>query len=390
MAVLAPLGHPDQMPAGVEQLETQPGLRHERLVDRGASRSCRGRGLRGRGLPDIEPQLAVLGPGADLDRRPARAHGDAVRDGALRERQQDQVRHGRVEDLGGDGVADFEPVLQARLLDLEVEADVLELGLQRHEPGRVVVEREAEDVAELDDRPRGRAGLGADEGQDRRERVEEKRRMETELERLELRLDELALELRSLDLLLAEGPIVVDAPGHAHDADERREPRRAAERQRREEHGREIPSGFPRVEHMPEDVRREQVQKRRRDSGAEERGDVRRVGAAPGPEAPRDAHDPGRQRGPEVGRDEARGERFVQREREAGLQGRSPQIALGGDEEPDERPDGEDLERPPGGRRQRDGGAARRLEEASRRSRGRGEIEGRRRAAAETPGFRAL
>ena len=86
--------------------------------------------------------------------------------------------------------------------------------------------------------------------------------METELERLELSLHELPLELRSLDLLLAKSPIVVDAPGHADDADVRREPRGAAERQRRVEHGREISRGFPRIEDVPEDVRGEQVQQR--------------------------------------------------------------------------------------------------------------------------------
>ena len=78
----------------------------------------------------------------------------------------------------------------------------------------------------------------------------------------------------------------------------------------------------------------------------------------------------------------------MERQREAGLQRRSPEIALGRDEEPDESPDGEDFERPPGGRGQGAAGLAR-LEDASRRRGGRGEIEGRRRPTAETPGFRA-
>ena len=141
---------------------------------------------------------------------------------------------------------------------------------------------------------------------------------------------------------------------------------------------------------MPEDVRREQVQKRRRDAGAEEqRGRATRTRPRRGRKRRAMRMIAGRQRGPEVGRDQARGERFVQREREAGLERGSAQIALGRDEEPDERPDGEDLEGPPGGRGQGTAERLARLEAASRGRRGRGEIEGRRRAFAETPGFRA-
>ena len=108
--------------------------------------------------------------------------------------------------------------------------------------------------------------------------------MEPKLQGLELRLDELALELRGLERLLAIGAVVVDAPRHARRC--RRRSRGAPRRRRPGSPGTSPRSSGIRagaVDHLPEDVRRGQVDERGR-GRAGERGAAARA-AAPCPAA---------------------------------------------------------------------------------------------------------
>ena len=107
-----------------------------------------------------QPVAAV----ADLDRQlrsrararmtiqPGRACGrDAVADGVLDERLQQQVRHQRVERLGIDLDRDAQPAAEPRLLDLEVLLQDVELVLERHLLRARRVERHAQQIAQLID-----------------------------------------------------------------------------------------------------------------------------------------------------------------------------------------------------------------------------------------------
>ena len=105
-------------------------------------------------------------------------------DRVLDDRLEDQVRDPRAAQVGRDVERHPQPVLEARLLDLEVHLEELELAGERHELRRVGLEAAAEELLEARDRERRRVPVAEDERQDAVESVEEKVGVELRLESL--------------------------------------------------------------------------------------------------------------------------------------------------------------------------------------------------------------
>ena len=120
-------------------------------------------------------------------------------DRVLDERLQDQPRHFGVERLGIDLELDRQAILEARLLDLEVLLQELQLLLQRDAGRAGAIERQAQQIAQAADHAIGGVGIRVHERRDRVQRVEQEMRLQLGLERAQPRLDQTRFELRLLD-----------------------------------------------------------------------------------------------------------------------------------------------------------------------------------------------
>src|SRR5690606_12446845 len=98
---------------------------------------------------------------------------DAVLDGVLDERLEDQVRHERVERAGLDLLGHVERALEADALDVQVVAEEVELVAERDLGGGGLVEGAAQERAQAGDDAADAGGIALDEGADGVERVEE-------------------------------------------------------------------------------------------------------------------------------------------------------------------------------------------------------------------------
>jgi len=114
--------------------------------------------------------------------------------------------HASIQRLWRDVHCDRQPVLQARLLDLEVGLEKGELLAQRHLLRLLVIERGAQEVAEPGDHSPSRLRFGRNERRDRVQCVEEEVRLQLHLERLQPRLGEALRQLLRGLLALAIAP----------------------------------------------------------------------------------------------------------------------------------------------------------------------------------------
>ena len=85
---------------------------------------------------------------------------------------------------------------QARLFDLQVRLDEIQLTLQRHFLLTGVVQRRPQQIAQASDHAIGEVHVSMNKRRDGVERVEKKVRVQLHLEDLQLRLGKLGLELR--------------------------------------------------------------------------------------------------------------------------------------------------------------------------------------------------
>jgi hypothetical protein len=85
-------------------------------------------------VPDFQLQEAIVRPTESGDLHPPGfdARRDAMADGVLHQRLQQQMGHASIQSLWRDVHHDRQPLLQARLLDLEVRLEKGELLTQSH------------------------------------------------------------------------------------------------------------------------------------------------------------------------------------------------------------------------------------------------------------------
>jgi len=120
---------------------------------------------------------------------------DAVFDRVFDQGLQQQGRHEHVARVGVDVEADDEAIGKAHTLDVEVLAEELELGVERHFLLAEPLEGQAKEVAEAHQRAVGCVNIAVHERRDGVQRVEEKVRVQLLLERFELRFHELRFQL---------------------------------------------------------------------------------------------------------------------------------------------------------------------------------------------------
>ena len=145
-------------------------------------------------------------------------------DGVFDERLEHLVGHPDVERVGRHVHDHPEPVGEARLLDVQVAAQELELLLQRHFLDADRRQRHAEQVAQLRQHLVGGVGVAVDQRRDRVQRVEQEVRVELPFQHFELRLRQPRLELRGAQLALREAAVVAPRFVHADENPVRQEP----------------------------------------------------------------------------------------------------------------------------------------------------------------------
>jgi hypothetical protein len=165
---------------------------------------------------------------ADADAPGIAAGADAVTNGILDERLQDEVRNWHVQDRLLDVDVDLEPVAEPRLLDVEVAPDELELATERHERAIAGGEGLAQEVAEPGDHLVGRLGILVHQLGNGVERVEEKVRVELHLQELETRRRQPCLEKRRSHLALLARVVVSESVREGDDRPVEEEVRRQA------------------------------------------------------------------------------------------------------------------------------------------------------------------
>jgi len=126
--------------------------------------------------------------------------GDAVEDGVLHQRLEQQIGNTGLRRYPGP---DRQPVGKPHLLDVDVALQKIHLLPYRHLLHPAVVERDAEQRAELgQERHRLVVALLPHQHRDGVHGVEQKMRMQLLLERLEFGLHQTRLQLHRLDLLV--------------------------------------------------------------------------------------------------------------------------------------------------------------------------------------------
>src|SRR4030095_244521 len=121
----------------------------------------------------------------DIDPSTADARGDAVLDGVFDKRLQDHVRHTRVERLGSYVHGDSQAIVKTYLLYLEIFSQELELLLQGDLLNFEILERHAEQIAEIGQHPIRRLAVFVDQLLDRMQRMEKEVRMKLHLQDLQ-------------------------------------------------------------------------------------------------------------------------------------------------------------------------------------------------------------
>ena len=123
----------------------------------------------------------------------------------------------RVERLRLDVEADDQPIGEARLLDLEVLREEIELRLERDFLAARVLERHPQQIAEAHQGPVGGLDVAVHQRRDRVQRVEQEVRLELLLQRRHLRFDQLRFELRRAQRAVPRLAVVEDRVTEAGD-----------------------------------------------------------------------------------------------------------------------------------------------------------------------------
>ena len=111
----------------------------------------------------------------------------------------------------------YQPIGEAGLLDVDILLQRIELGAERHLLLPEVLERDAQQIAQLDEHPVRGVDVAVHQRRDRVQRVEQEVRVQLLLQRLELRRNQLGLELRGADLALARLAVVEQRVTEADD-----------------------------------------------------------------------------------------------------------------------------------------------------------------------------
>src|SRR5271165_3361036 len=137
-------------------------------------------------VADLHPQLVE-----NLARRNANEAGSATRanavaDGIFHQRLQYQIRHQRPQRMRLDVHLHLQPVLEARLLNVNVFLEERQLAAERHFVDTHGVQREAQQVRQLQSHVLGREAVVPGQGGDGIQGIEQKVRLELDLQYLEL------------------------------------------------------------------------------------------------------------------------------------------------------------------------------------------------------------
>ncbi len=130
----------------------------------------------------------------DLDPSRAGQRRDAVADGVLDQRLQQQARHLGCQGFVVDGVVDRQAVAEPDALDVEIAFDQVDLFVQRHERLAAGVEGEAQQIAQTGEHGACRGGVLLDEGRDGVQRVEQEVGLQLPAQRRQLSLGQALLE----------------------------------------------------------------------------------------------------------------------------------------------------------------------------------------------------
>ena len=147
-------------------------------------------------------------PAPNLDLAGRRPRTNAVLDGVFDERLEHKVGHQRVERVRLHVEHNGQTIPEARLFDLQVLREEIELLLQRHFLHADVLQRHAQQVAQLRDHVVGGIDVAVHQRRDRVERVEQEVRLQLPLQRLELRFDQMRFELAFAQRAIARFAVI--------------------------------------------------------------------------------------------------------------------------------------------------------------------------------------
>src|SRR4029453_16465550 len=166
------------------------------------------------GYPDDE--AIAIKARVEIDATGAGLLGNAVADGVLDERLEDQAGDDRLARLlaGIDGHP--ETIAVPRALDRQVRVEKLQLALERYLLNVRGLEGPSQELGQLRKHQIRRLDVLTHQSGDRVQRVEEEVRVKLHLQRLDLRMRQRGLELRRPQLAIAG---VAIAPGHVRDGD---------------------------------------------------------------------------------------------------------------------------------------------------------------------------
>src|ERR1019366_674934 len=168
-------------------------------------------------VADLHPQLIEDLASRDANPSGGEARAYAMANGILHQRLQNQVR-----DQGRSGVRldiHFHPqaVLEACLLDVNIFLQEGQLATERHLVDADRVERQAQQVRQLQSHVFGGGTIVSGQGGDGIQGIEQEVRFQLNLQRLELRISQLGFQLRGLQLALPILAVIPDRLGNQQD-----------------------------------------------------------------------------------------------------------------------------------------------------------------------------
>src|SRR5208337_2992215 len=168
-------------------------------------------------VADLDPQLVE-----DLARRDANAAGsaaraDAVANGVLHQRLQEQVRHQRRQSAGLNIHLHLQPVVEARLLNVNVLLQEGQLAAERKFVDADSIQREAQQVRQLQGHVLGGEAIVAGQRGDGIQGVEQEVRLKLDLQHLKLCVRELRFQLRRPQFALLILAVVGNRLRNQHD-----------------------------------------------------------------------------------------------------------------------------------------------------------------------------
>src|SRR5271165_6839925 len=147
-------------------------------------------------VADLDPQLVEHLARGDANAAGRAARADAVANGVLHQRLQEQVRNQRRQCVRLNIHLYLQPVLEARLLNVNVLLQEGQLAAERQFVDTNSVQREAQQVRQLQGHVLGGKSIVAGQSGDGIQRVEQEMRLKLDLQHLKLRIRELRFQLR--------------------------------------------------------------------------------------------------------------------------------------------------------------------------------------------------